>query len=215
MAGGDLKRKMIDAIRDLRDRVEALEESPYTLCEAAPLERPPCVAIGPRGGCLVTPWHAVHAWHYRLTPGDVVTYEWGQRTVVGVAQVGGTDIAIATMDAEADCEPARLLPWDWAVSLRTDRHGEHLRRPIRCLGTRADGTVHEATLRVIGEDWAAPGPWSRGDSGQPVWLPMPEPVLLGCHLYSGYGPAVHHWWREISRVTAELGVVPEEAVWNQ
>ena len=50
MAGGYLKRKMIDAIRDLRDRVEALEESPYTLCESAPIERPPCVAIGPQIG---------------------------------------------------------------------------------------------------------------------------------------------------------------------
>jgi len=181
MAGGRLRKAMIEAIRDLRDRVEALEESPYTLCEAAPIERPPCVAIGPRGGCLVTPWHAVHAWHYRLRPGDVVTYEWGQRTVLSVAQVASTDIAIAALDAEADCEPARLLPWDWSVTLRTDRHGKHLRRRLRALTTKAGGSLHETTVSSLGEGFGAdPAVIQTGDSGQPVWLPLPEPVLIGC-----------------------------------
>ena len=69
MAGGKLRRAMIAAIRSNRDRIAALEESPYTLCEAAPVALPPCVAIGPKGGCLITCRHALHAAHYPLRAG--------------------------------------------------------------------------------------------------------------------------------------------------
>jgi len=77
MAGGRLRQAMIEAIRDNRDRLDALEQTPYTLCEAAPVSLPPCVAIGPKGGCLITARHALHAAHYPLRAGDIVTYEWG------------------------------------------------------------------------------------------------------------------------------------------
>lgn len=213
MAGGILKRALIDAIRDLRGRVEALERTPGSVCEAAPVAVPPCVAIGPRGGCLITPRHAVHAWHNPLKPGDTVRYAWGTRTVAGVRNVAGTDIAIATLDADADCEPAAVLPWDWPASLRTDRSGERLKRPVRCFGTRGNGDVAEARLQTIGPNWAAPGPWALGDSGQPVWLPTERPVLVGCHHYRGFGPAVHHHWAAVWRITAADGLVPSEAEW--
>jgi len=213
MAGGRLRKAMIEAIRSNRDRLDALEQSPYTLCEAAPVTLPPCVAIGPKGGCLITPRHAIHAAHYPLRAGDIVTYEWGQRTVVAVSVVTGTDLAVATLDEPADCEPALTLPWDWSVTLRTDRYGERLRRPIRCLGTKGNGEVVEGELRGIGQNYGASGPWGPGDSGQPVWLPLERPVVIGCHHLAGYGPAVHHYWREVARITGADGVAAEEAVW--
>jgi len=38
-------------------------------------------------------------------------------------------------------------------------------------------------------------------------------VVIGCHHLAGYGPAVHHYWREVARITGADGVAAEEAVW--
>lgn len=209
MAGGALRRAMIDAIRANRERLRTV----YDRCADAPLEHPPAVALGPRGGCLVTPRHALHAWHYRWHVGQHIQYRWGQRTVTAVAQVAGTDIAVATLDepAPASVEPMRLLPHDWHLDLRTIRGGGLLRRPILAHGIEADGTLHRVDARSVCPTWAAPGPWQRGDSGQPVWLPLERPILLGCHHYAGYGPSPSHYWREL----AMLGVAVEEGeIWS-
>ena len=190
----------------------------YDRCESAAATIPGCVALGSRGGCLITPWHSVGAAHYPHTVGATIRYSWGERRVVESETVAGTDIQVYRLDQQAPeaVQPARYLPWDWPRHLPTDRTGQHLRRRLRALTTKAGGSVHETTISSLGENFGAdPAAIQTGDSGQPVWLPLPEPVLVGCWQYRGSGPAAHHWWREISRVTAELGVVPEEAVWNQ
>ena len=206
---GRLQRLMIDAIRDLRTRVTELEErttTVYDRCEKAELSRPQCVAVGPRGGCLITPRHALHAWHYRHSVGNTVRYEWGERKVVRVQQAGKSDIAIATLDEDAPPEvaPAKFLPWDWDVHLPTDRNGERFRRPIRAFSCSSDGTLRDTTLSSIGENFGAGSYFVvSGDSGQPVWLPLAEPVLVGCWLYRGSGPSVAHYvYNDIMRCTA-------------
>jgi hypothetical protein len=79
---------------------------------------------------------------------------------------------------------------------------------------KVGGGLHETSVLSLGEDFGAAADMIQtGDSGQPVWLPLPEPVLVGCWQYRGSGPSMHHYWREISRVTAEMGVAPAEAVW--
>ena len=199
MAGGALRQAMLAAIRDNRERIK----TPYDRCADAPLAVPQSVAIGPRGGTLVTRLHALHAAHYPLAAGATIRYQWGERRVVAVDTVPGTDIAIATLDAVVPDEvtPMRMLPHDWRYDLRTDRWGSHLRDPIVAHGTRADGSVHVVSVLAVGERFGAPGPWATGDSGQPVWLPLPEPILVGCHQYAGSGPTPHHHWLELTRRT--------------
>jgi len=220
MAAGALQRAMIDAIRDLQARTTAMEErlrTVYDRCESAEATIPDCVALGAKGGCLITPWHAVGAAHYPHPVGATIRYSWGERRVVESETVAGTDIQVYRLDQQAPeaVQPARYLPWDWPRHLPTDRTGQYLRRRLRALTVKAGGSLHETTVSSLGEDFGAdPAVIQTGDSGQPVWLPLPEPVLVGCWQYRGSGPAVHHWWREISRVTAEEGVAPAEATWN-
>jgi hypothetical protein len=214
---GKLRKAMIAAIRSNRDRIAALEEKTRTIperCEEAPATRPLCVAIGPRGGCLITPLHAVYAGHYPLAVGSTIRYEWGERRVVATKLIGQTDVAIATLDSPADCEPARILPWDWANTLKTDRFGKSLRKAVRCLGSKASGEVVQCRLHRLGDTFGAAGPFARGDSGQPVWLPLPEPVLIGCLHRAGSGPAIHHYWRDVILACLNgTGVAPKEATW--
>ena len=218
MAGNAI-RAMIEAIRDLQARTTALEErlrNVYDRCESAEATIPGCVALGSRGGCLITPWHSVGAAHYAHSVGATIRYSWGERIVVESETVAGTDIQVYRLDQKApeSVQPACYLPWDWSRHLPTDRTGKHLRRRLRALTTKAGGSLHETTVSSLGEDFGAAADMIQaGDSGQPVWLPLPEPVLIGCWKYRGSGPAAHHWWREISRVTAEMGVAPAEAVW--
>lgn len=208
--GGALRKAMIAAIRQNRERLRTV----YDRCADATLQHPPAVAIGPRGGCLVTPRHALHAWHYRLTVGDTVRYQWGHRTVASVSQVGQTDLAVATLDEPApeSVRVAAVLPHDWALDLRTIRGGGLLRRPIVAHGIGADGRLHRVEARSVCPTWAAPGPWQRGDSGQPLWLPLEQPILLGCHHYAGYGPSPAHYWRELAMLGAG---VEEGETWSR
>lgn len=198
---GRLQRLMIDAIRALRGKTDTV----YDLCAKAPLQRLPCMAIGPRGGTVITPWHVAYAAHYPLQPGSVVKYDWGERKVEKVSIIGKTDIGIATL-TEAVPEsvtPARMLPHDWHLDMRTQRNTGRLRRSIRAIGSRASGEIVEAELMSISEKFGANGPWASGDSGQPVILPLPEPILIGCLLYATSGPTISHYWDMIPRLTWE------------
>jgi len=113
-------------------------------------------------------------------------------------------------------QPARYLPWDWARHMPTDARGERLRRRLRALGTKAGGSVHESYVSSLGADFA--GGASHvvgGDSGQPLWLPMPQPVLIGCWLLAGKGPSVA-WHQEAIRRCTVLDEHPSvmlEAEW--
>lgn len=194
---------MIDAIRALRGKTDTV----YHLCAKAPLQRLPCMAIGPRGGTVITPWHVAYAAHYPLKPGDVVKYDWGEREVAKVSAIGKTDIGIATLKEAVPegVQPAMMLPHDWQLDLRTHRNSGRLRRPIRALGAKGSGEVVEAELFSIDERFGASGPWASGDSGQPVILPLPKPILIGCLLYAGSGPNISHYWDMIPRLTWEEG----------
>lgn len=207
MADGKLRQAMLEAIRDLRARVEVLEakaETVYDACEKAELALPPCVSFGPRGGCVITRRHALHAWHYRRSVGDTIRYSWGTRKVIDVRQVPGTDIAVATLDADADCEPARRLPWDWERHFPTHHDGARLRRPVVAHAITAVGSLVESKLYSLGSRFGADGTWVRpGDSGQPLWLPTNPVTLIGCWLYAGgSGASVAAHWKELLRVTA-------------
>lgn len=206
MAGGALRRAMIDAIRGL----QAKTENVYDRCEAAPLERPDCVAVGPKGGCLITPLHVVSASHYPVGP--VIRWDWGERRVVARTKITGTDLEVATLDRPATVQPACSLPWDWHLDLRTDRWGSRLRRPLRGLGSKPQGSVVECEVHRLGAAWGARGPFASGDSGQAVWLPLERPILVGCHLYAGHGPGVAHYWEELLKITGRDGYVMDEGV---
>ena len=220
MAAGALQRAMIDAIRDLQARTTAMEErlrTVYDRCESAEATIPDCVALGSRGGCLITPWHAVGAAHYPHPVGATIRYAWGERRVAESETVAGTDIQVYRLDQRAPeaVHPARYLPWDWPRHLPTDRTGKYLRRRLRALTVKAGGSLHQTTLSSLGEDFGAdPAVIQTGDSGQPVWLPLPEPVLIGCWQYRGSGPSVAAYELSIRRITArELPAVMLEAVW--
>ena len=220
MAAGALQRAMIDAIRDLQARTTAMEErlrTVYDRCESAEATIPDCVALVAKGGCLITPWHAVGAAHYPHPVGATIRYAWGERRVAESETVAGTDIQVYRLDQKApeSVQPARYLPWDWPRYLPTDRTGQHLRRRLRALTVKAGGGLHETTVSSLGQSFGAAADMIQtGDSGQPVWLPLPEPVLIGCWQYRGSGASVAAYEFEIRKITArELPAVMMEAVW--
>lgn len=205
----ELLHRVLGEIRSLQARTTALEErlrTVYDRCESAAATIPDCVALGEYGGCVITPWHALGAWHHRHQVGATIRYRWGERKVARLQKAGDNqcDIAIYTFDQEVpeSVEPARYLPWDWSRHLPTDALGERLRRPLRALGTKAGGSVHESAVFSLGADFGARASHVvGGDSGQPVWLPLPQPVLIGCWLLAGKGPSVAHYQEDIRRCT--------------
>ena len=200
---------LIGEIRSLQARATALEErlrTVYDRCESAAATIPDCVALGECGGCVITPWHALGAWHHQHQVGATIRYRWGERRVARLQKAGDNtvDIAVYTFDQEVPSfvEPARYLPWDWSRHLPTDALGERLRRPLRALGTKAGGSVHESAVYQLGADYAAEARYVvGGDSGQPVWLPLCQPVLIGCWLFAGKGPSVAYHQEAIRRCT--------------
>jgi len=218
-----LLQNLIGEIRSLQARATALEErlrTVYDRCESAAATIPDCVALGERGGCVITPWHALGAYHHRHEKGDIIRYRWGEREVDRVQKAGDNtvDIAVYTFDQAVPdfVEPARYLPWDWARHLPTDALGERLRRRLRALGTKAGGSVHESAVYQLGADFSAEARYVvGGDSGQPVWLPLPQPVLIGCWLLAGKGPSVAYHQEAIRRCTVldEHPAAMLEAVW--
>jgi len=219
----ELLHRVLGEIRSLQARTTALEErlrTVYDRCEQAAATIPDCVALGEYGGCVITPWHALGAWHHQHQVGATIRYRWGERRVARLQKAGDNtvDIAIYTFDQAVpdSVEPARYLPWDWARHLPTDARGERLRRPLRALGTKAGGSLHESAVYQLGADYAADARYVvGGDSGQPVWLPLPQPVLIGCWLRAGIGPSVA-WHQEAIRRCTVLDEHPAamlEAEW--
>jgi hypothetical protein len=217
----ELKRRMIEAIRDLQARVATLEartERVYDRCEQAEATIPACVALGDKGGIVVTPWHAIGAWHHQHAKGATIRYQWGTRRVARVQQAGNTDIAVYTLDSLVpdEVEPARYLPWDWHRHFPTDVRGERLRRWPRALATKADGSLWDSHVSSLGADFGGGAAHVvKGDSGQPLWLPLAQPVLIGCWLLAGTGPSVA-WHQEAIRRCTVLDANPAammEADW--
>lgn len=212
----ELKRRMIQAIRSLQKKTATA----YDLCDQAPVARLPQMAIGPRGGTLVTRHHVAFSAHYEFPASHELTFIWGKRTVTEWKAVGNTDIAIGTLDSPApdDVQPCGILPHDWQQDLRVDYTGYQLRRPISAISAKANGSTISATVSSIGQvvserhSFGAAGDWQPGDSGQPVILPLPTPILLGCLLYVGAGHSLAHYWRETMQITVNRGtaIMPAE-----
>lgn len=182
-----LFRKIIDAIHALQGRTMTITE------RAAAADRPSwpdCVSNTPRFGTAVSPYHAVFAAHYPLSPGMTLRFGDEERTIDYTITIGG-DLGVASWRRPIAAEPMLMLPWDWRTFLPTRREvGGHLREPIVAWRCNQDGNVWRTPVWKIDEGGVgiddAEGTVLAGDSGGPIWLALEKPVLLGL-MSSGSG----------------------------
>jgi hypothetical protein len=211
-----LFRKIIDAIHALQRKTATVEERANGPAPAWPA----CVSGTPRHGTAVSPCHALYAAHYPISVGDVLKFGLEERTVTKAVRIGG-DLGVASWTKPITAKPMSILPWDWMHHLPVLRNRTHFRRPItawRC----ARGQVLRTPISYIqpggmgfhlgNKDFpGVQGAILPGDSGGPVFLALPELVLIGLVGGGPGGPSVTHFWQEVTEATdwrvreAELG----------
>ena len=208
-----LFRRIIDAIHELQRQVATIHEQ----SAKATLTWPAAVSSTPRSGTAITPRHCIYAVHYPLTVGWRLRFGDEIREVTRCTPVIG-DIGVAEWKEPISTPPMQILPWDFARWLPVHRDGVTLKTPlpvarcnqrlqvIRAAVTRLSDRVH-LEARRDNPDFQ---PVQIGDSGCPIFLPLPQPVLLGCLQFHTGGPAVHHAWREVATWAPEL----KEAEWR-
>lgn len=205
-----LFRKIIDAIHALQDRTATVHER----AERSVPEWPACVSRTPRHGTAVTPFHAVYAQHYPLSPGMVLRFGDEERVVTSAVSIGG-DIGVASWRQAISAEPMRVLPWDWITKIPVKRNQAELRTPIQAWRGSQTGTLYRNKVWVIGESvnlTDSEGVIIEGDSGSPIFLALPQPVLLGCLSTGNGGSSLSHHWRALMDATNWR---VKEADWGQ
>lgn len=173
-------RKIIDAIHALQGRTMTIHE------RAAAADRPAwpdCVSRTPRCGTAVSPYHAVFAAHYPLSPGMVLRFGDEERTIDTTVTIGG-DLGVASWRKPIKAKPMMMLPWDWKKFLQTRRAtGGELREPLAAWRCNQFGEVLKTNVLSMAEGGVIinsdEGVVIPGDSGSPVWLALDEPVLIG------------------------------------
>lgn len=175
-----------------------------------------------KAGTLITRKHVIHAQHFGLHPGYVLRFvtpenELIEREVVAAAQLGGTDIRIATLDSDLPPSIASyaIMPADWADYLPS------LDRGIPVLTTDQEKKAWVLELRTIAGDspsafCIAPTSEPRsafteafvnGDSGNPAFLIVNGlAVLVTCWTSPGAGPAYCGYIDEITAMVAPYQV---------
>lgn len=205
-----LFRKIIDAIHALQAKTATIHER----AERSVPEWPACVSRTPRHGTAVTPFHAVYANHYPLSPGMVLRFGGEERTVTKTVHIGG-DIGVATWRGAISAEPMRVLPWDWITHIPVKRNQVELRKPIQAWRGSQDGNLYRSKVYLIGEGvniTDSEGVILPGDSGSPIFLALDQPVLLGLMGTGNGGACLSSHWRELADAT-DWRV--KEADWGQ
>ena len=208
-----LFRRIIDAIHVLQRQVATIHEQ----SAAAPLTWPAAVSFTPRSGTAIAKRHAVYAVHYPLVPGWTLKFGDELRTVTRCTTVVG-DIGVAEWEEPISAEPMRILPWDWQRWMPTLRDQATLKTPLPVARCNQRGAVLRATVTKLTErvylearrDDPNFVPVAIGDSGCPIYLPLPQPVLLGTLQFHTGGPAVHHHLDKIKTWAPEI----QEAEWR-
>lgn len=194
-----LLRKIIDAIHALQAKTATIHE----LADRQVPEWQACVSKTPRHGTAVTPFHAVYANHYPLSPGMVLRFGDEERTVTKTVHIGG-DIGVATWRGAISAQPMRVLPWDWITHLPVKRNQAELRKPIQAWRGSQDGTLYRSKVYLIGEGvniTDSEGVIRPGDSGSPIFLALDHPVLLGLLGTGSGGSSLSAYWRELADAT--------------
>lgn len=198
------------------------------------LPQPTCVltrtATGKFNGCLITPKHVVLAKHtstgwpstaFRFCKADGTVCD---RVSTARTVISGTDIAIATLNADVDAgiTPAKLLPADVddvLVGLYRDpipgvvfnRSDNGLLMSVRSPLVLPHGGSPNPSMSTTKTGGSLGSPYSTmtytpivGDSGSP-WLLLinGEWVLIGCMDSSATVPAIHAYISEINAITGE------------
>ena len=178
---------------------------------------------GVGGGTLITRRHVLFAHHvpYPATPFDIFFVNADSRTfaykVTKVQQVGDTDIAIGTLDRDADASLCvyKVLPDNWAdyAKAKTSSFnamgvtGTEVSTALPVLYANQDRKVSTADLinvRLGVADLGIPAfevarafgdPIRVGDSGNPIFVPVGnELVLLGGFWKLGSGVVASFPW---------------------
>lgn len=195
-----LLRKMIDAIHELQRQVATVAEQ----SAAATPTWPACVSRTPRSGTAITNRQAVYAQHYALGVGSVLVFGEERRVVTKATHVAG-DIGIAEWDEPITAEPMRILPWDWQRWIPTQRDQGTLKGRLPVVRANQHGQIVRDTLDVISNqgyfsppgDTPHPTPIVVGDSGCPVWLPLEQPVLIGCLATRSSCSSLAYEWQKV------------------
>ena len=199
-----LFRKIIDAIHALQLRTATIHE----LADRRSPAWPASVSRTPRHGTAVTPFHAVYAHHFPLSPGMVLRFGDEERTVTRTTHIGG-DIGVATWRGAISAEPMRVLPWDWTSHIPIKRqvlpHQQELRRPITIWRGSQRGELYKGKCWLIAEGGVSirdsEGTILHGDSGAPIFLALEQPVLLGLLGTGTGGSNLAMYWRELLDAT--------------
>lgn len=163
---------------------------------------------GVGGGTLITRRHVLFANHvpYPARPFDIFFSNADSRTfqykVLNIQQVGDTDIAIGTLDRDADpsLKVYRILPDDWQT---------YIKLPLPVLYSGMDRKVSTGDVTEVAGGTATvkkpafeiavsfSEPLRVGDSGNPIFAPIGnELILLG------------GWWKDGYASAGEVGYFP-------
>lgn len=171
-------------------------------------------------GILVTSKHIICAEHYKPGAGASVAIPKADgslciRTVSGSpAQIGSTDIAVVTLNADVDAgiTPAKVLPAN-VDSILNGLGRDHIPGVVV---NRAEKALVHHVVAVLGTDYATRIPdlgtqeqyffsaLVPGDSGSPLlWLINGELVVVGTAQWSSQGPCIHNHIAAINAITGE------------
>ena len=176
-----------------------------------------------RAGTAISKRHIVFARHFPLAVGSRIVFVDAEGAVCpcrvqATKSVGNTDIMVGSLDAELtpNIKPAKILPPDYekhigdirGLPLVTfDQNEKAFLFELGGITTNLTYTFGGRRIKDKRRD-AFADKIVVGDSGNPAFLLIgDEPVLAYC-LYggghAGYGPAIHHYQKEVQRVMDEL-----------